>query len=852
METQEEPKTERAIFRHPNAAVFIITVVTMLLFSLIIRVTPFGDNTILYDDMERQYIRYYAYLSSVLHGRGNILYSSGKSLGGSMLGFFAYYLTSPLDLLYALVPVEYYPEALTFISILRLGLLSLSANIFLRKIGLTNTVPFAISFGLCLWSFAGIINPLWVDDVIVFPLFMAAALKLSEDPRSVKSYLIFVLAAMCQIFVNYYLAYMIFLFLALFMIVRLALKRVSLRGAGEVFLGMNNALLLLSPLLVPLLKELLASEKTAGSGSFIAGLFTDLSVTDPLIVLSKLFSFAVDGEQVMFGMPHLFCGTVMIPLAIMFFLKKDIPVKERLETLILMIILLMSFCLSPLNLIWHMGKAPNGYPFRYAFLFAALMVVSAARAWNSRPLTKSDINKAFIPAAVLNLLITARCFLSPGLPWYSPKKAFTDLAILFLEYVLIRILCGEGRQALTCVASGLLFLLCIGDLTSNQYDMVRYAHRPSEKASVYRERYREKKMLVDEIQSKDKGIYRIEDIYSDPYDSLNDSLEYGYMGVSHYSTGDQRSVRQFLKAIGFNYNGLSDMYTNENTETCDSILNIKYLLTPQGIHENKTVFPTFVEAGCEMPEEMTEDSPFEFQEEMAAAFSGGDPGTRDKTEGGLFKPVYIISDAELPSGDPLIRIRELRIRTEGDGNLYFYIRKLRNTAQDMTVSLDGQDISGYANASAIKVLDLGRHEEGAECALRLTVRGDPDKADFGEPVMVTEDTGLLGKLASAAMSRGLLARQLSYSGFLIEKASAGRILISLPFEEGFTAKNTLTGEKYKVRPAFGGLMQIEVPESGDVELSYHVPGLETGMILMLSGAVLLCAVIFCLMKRKRD
>ncbi|MBQ7557081.1 MAG: YfhO family protein [Lachnospiraceae bacterium] len=893
---------------HSHIAAFLIVFIAMTVFCALSRITPFGDNTFLYDDLRREYIRYYAYLSSVLRGEASIFYFSGKSLGGSVLGLLMIYASSPLNLLYALFPPEQYPEVLTFLMILRLSLLSFTSDLFLREIGLKYTLPFSVSCGMSLWAFSFLVNPLWVDAVIFFPVFMAAALRLSENPYSGKAFVCFSLATAFQLYLNYYLSYMMLLFLAALMIIRTGLKKISIRGLVSAFLSAVSGILLMMPLLFPVLKELLESEKNLGDTPVHETLSGGSAFTEPLLVLSKLFTFAIDSDQIMFGMPHLFCGTVMIPLFILFFVKKDIPRKDKLETMLLVLLIFAAFCLRPLDLIWHVGNTPNGFPYRYAFLFVSLMMISAARAWNSGLPSVRELTVSFIAAAILNIAVLLRFAAAPGMPWYSPFKGAAGLAVLAIEYILIRIRLRDpdrvsvgstGLSGAACdrdaspsagnmllsgtscdreiphfprnallsgAACGLLFLMCIAELSMNQRGIMTASRLPSEKASEYRTQYLTKKALTDRIKSQDDGFYRLEDTYSDTYDSLDDSMAFGYRGVSHYSTGDHISVRLFLRALGFNYNGLNNVYTAENTDTCDSVLNIRYLLTPEGIYENKNAFPSAVSTDADIPSDMITDSPFELQEKMAMLFSKDAAGkgseeaqgslNEGRTEGdadnsgaefrqgpepGLFMPVSVTSD-EIRDGGENALIRQLQFRTEAEGNLYLYIKGLQDKTQDMNISLNGEHVSGYANLSALKILDLGHHERDREGLLELTLYGDKEAADFGDPVMVTENLRALERLSKGSREDALNVRELSPTTLLIEDCPAGKVFLSVPYEEGFRASIGNTGEKCSVSPAFGALTQIDSKNAGDIILTYHVPGSVTGSLMAAAGLLLM---LFC-------
>lgn len=79
----------------------IISATTILLIFLIGKYAPLGQKTIAAMDANIQYLDFYSYYKDLLLGQNSVLYCFGKSLGGSNIAVFAYYLSSPFCLLLA-------------------------------------------------------------------------------------------------------------------------------------------------------------------------------------------------------------------------------------------------------------------------------------------------------------------------------------------------------------------------------------------------------------------------------------------------------------------------------------------------------------------------------------------------------------------------------------------------------------------------------------------------------------------------------------------------------------------------------------------------------------------------------
>ena len=98
---------------------FAFPVMVLLIIYGAIGVFPLGDRSILTLDMNAQYIFYFEQIRDVLVGKASLIYTFERSLGGEFLGYYAYYLASPLSWIVALFPERLIVEAVTFIMILK-------------------------------------------------------------------------------------------------------------------------------------------------------------------------------------------------------------------------------------------------------------------------------------------------------------------------------------------------------------------------------------------------------------------------------------------------------------------------------------------------------------------------------------------------------------------------------------------------------------------------------------------------------------------------------------------------------------------------------------------------------------
>ena len=89
------------IKKHRNELIItgIITIL-YLIYMIICRIHPFGDNSLFRSDVKGQYFEYWIYMKNTFMGKDSFIYSFTKSIGGNVFGIWSYYLLSPYNILF--------------------------------------------------------------------------------------------------------------------------------------------------------------------------------------------------------------------------------------------------------------------------------------------------------------------------------------------------------------------------------------------------------------------------------------------------------------------------------------------------------------------------------------------------------------------------------------------------------------------------------------------------------------------------------------------------------------------------------------------------------------------------------
>ncbi|MFR1983961.1 MAG: YfhO family protein [Christensenellaceae bacterium] len=140
------------------------------------------------------------------------LFFSFKNAGGmNFFGVFFFFLSSPFSFLVAFVDKADISSFANILVMLKMCAISLTASLFFSRKYPGHAVPNVLLSVLYAYSGYTMMyyqNIIWLDMVYVFPLLLLSLDMLKEGKR-----LFFVCALAACLFINYYISYMIVVFL---------------------------------------------------------------------------------------------------------------------------------------------------------------------------------------------------------------------------------------------------------------------------------------------------------------------------------------------------------------------------------------------------------------------------------------------------------------------------------------------------------------------------------------------------------------------------------------------------------------------------------------------------------------
>ena len=357
---------------------FFIPLSILIGIFIILKVYPFGENNYLPVDAYGQYIAFLQYFKEIFLGNESIFYSLSKSLGGGMYGLFAYYLMSPYNFITLLFSKGNIPFAFEIIMVLKTATCGVTFMYYLnrrKKAKLSNLI-FSTMYSLSAYVITYGFNIMWLDSVILLPLVIAGI----EDIIKHKRFLLYTISLILTLITNYYMGFMICVFSAIYFIYFLLMgkikpvKNVSNKIILFAFCSIC-AVLITGIILIPVFVEL-----QNGRAEFTLSKLDFEKNFELTNLISKFFtnSFNIDEIQNE-AMPPLFCGVFANLLVMLYFLNNKIKLKEKILSLIVLAIFIVSFYINGLNVLWTIGNQPAWYKYRYAFMFTFMYILMARK-----------------------------------------------------------------------------------------------------------------------------------------------------------------------------------------------------------------------------------------------------------------------------------------------------------------------------------------------------------------------------------------------------------------------------------------------------------------------------------------
>lgn len=547
---------------------FFIPVLIMSVNYYRLGIYPTSDRTILASDAFGQLVNFYSGFNNMLHGEQSFFYTWNGSLGLNFVSLMSYYTNSLFSFIVYFFDNLYMPDAMYIILLTKIGTMGVSFWIFANAtFRLPQWIKGSLSVCYALMSFtvAYSIMLMWLDALIYLPLVLLGIQRLMDKQKPTLLFSTYFLLFIS----NYYMGFMVGLFSFCYFFVRLLsewsqYKKTIIPYCITSLLAGGASMIIILPSIIDL--------RTNGEKlDTITTFFTkDLGPWDFIV---KSMSGVYDTSKFGSG-PFISIGLFPLLFFIFYFISKKISIKNKLLYGGLLVFLIVSVYIQPLNLLWQGLHSPNMFLFRYSFLYSTLVLILAG--FGLEKYEKKDLNVlGNIGLSIIGLFILTTIVANKKRYGYITQESLILSVILLVIYILLFILKEKGQKYIWLASSLIVVCIC-GELFFNTQQIMAGINREWGYTSRqrYTEAYKQINPLVKKAKSRNADFYRLENIDAV---SRTDSFNHNYSGVTMFSSIRNRHSSQYLDRLGYRSpnTNLIVQYLN-NTILMDDILGVKY------------------------------------------------------------------------------------------------------------------------------------------------------------------------------------------------------------------------------------------------------------------------------------
>lgn len=800
--------------------VLISTLILLISFS-VSKIYPFGDNTLIYNDLQLQYYDLCGYLRNVIGGKDDIFYSFNMGMGMGTIATIAYYLASPFNILFVFTNETNLISIITIVIVLKILACVPTSYIYLvkrYKISSKCATLLSVAYSMMEFNVQNNSNLMWLDALIILPIVALGIYQLINKNRTI----LYFLSLFYAVLFTYYTGYIICIFAVGFFILE------------EIIYAIDNG---------HVKNNLLADVLSFAIVSILACFATSLILIPNIIQtighestdlpnMLRMFKF-LEGYKDLFlnnekvvstgTAPAIFVGSLPLVLLGGIVLPRRIKLSKRILCIAVLLIGMLTFYIAPVNYAFSMFKSTNSYYFRHSFVYSFLLISLAGYYISNAEYRKWDYIKSglFISAFALVTKIVAA---DTGLLW----SAIIPITI----GVLLDINKTNVKEGVSVVILILLFAV-IGVEHITDWTMELKDHTFSRTYAVSYDEDISRK--IQAIKSMDEGLYRIDKMGTrfNDYEQSSCNIEsanFGYSSLSNYLSTRRDNIGDFMVKMGYTIEPKIELY--DCIQPIDNIMGVKYIISKNmpegyelldmdsngiGTYKNPYILPVAVEYNNDFV--LEEGNPFDNHRKLIDSI------------GLQSKDIYINANIESISTENATL--NYRFVANVNGPMYCYIM---NGADGTTISVEGNPIrtnSWYSN----QIVYIGDYNKGDAANISITGGDITDYEIFGCSIDVSAMKNAFAalrdnKCSIIDMSKGRL--EIDY-----EAASDASIMVTIPYESGWKVK--VNGRETVCNKVGNTFIGIDIEEgNNNIILEYHPRGFAIGIIISAVSIIAYC------------
>ncbi|MBE5943589.1 MAG: hypothetical protein E7258_01585 [Lachnospiraceae bacterium] len=835
---------------------FFIVAVLMLAVCISLKIVPFGNNALTLVDSMHQYVPFFSEYRYKLLNEGSLFYSWDVAMGSNFISLAAYYLNSPMNYIILLFNKENIVFGMCFLTVLKICLSSTTMvyylshkeggkprkDIYIVAIAVAYALSnYVISFNWCL---------MWMDCIMMLPLVVLGFERLMRD----KDPKLYVISLFYCLYCNYYIGFMVCVFMVLWFFVYNHKKIKDLFANGlrfALYSLVSGGLAMFS--LIPAYFGIMstkAGEMQLPKWEWYGDIF---------VLLKQQFFFTLPiTNQTFDGGVNLYCGMFAVFAMFLYIFTINRKPVEHIKKILLLVFLVISFNNVLPNYIWHGFHDQYGIPNRFSFLF---IFVILGIAYDELRNLKDTKPYKIIFAGGLSVIYVAYTKYHMG---ESVTNFIAVVSIILLTFYTVWCAFGASKMLNKYVFSIILTsVFCIEIVANAAYGFedngISNIDNKFSTTPQVTDAYKEVQAMAKE---DNVGFYRAELVDSTV---LNEVTWHNMPSVGTFCSTVLGEMVTTMGRLGF-YTGANEFLYMGSTPFTNSILNVRYLLDREGDYNNfdfdyvkevegvgiyENPYPLSI--GFAVNDEVLNWDRHAWramvgQENLAMCMVGQgnffdamslDLQT-DTDNGYLSANVSGYMSFKPETSGPTSIMASFYVETPGD----YYLNCRGNYVTEITFFLNGEEITRDRYQS--QIFHLGELEEGDYVSVEYYFRN------------VTADTQYSPSLTASIYREDVYQQvysKLSLNQLNVTEFDDGYVLgeidmpkdqimfTSIPYDEGWDVY--VDGKKVKYQIACGAFIAVPMePGHHTVEMKYTPRGLYLGiMITIISLIIFMLGII---------
>ncbi len=856
----------------------VCTAVIILINYALLGVFPFGESSMLTFDLNGQYVNFYSsFTNAVLNDDAGLFYSLEKGLGGSTIGLITYYCSSLFGFIFLLFPKDSITYAIDLIIALKIILCSATMCFFLlkrqnstEKSNKLFTVILSASYAFCGYNMALYQHIMWIDALIYLPVICYGIDVLIKK----NNLFIFIISLALLIFSNFYIAYMVCVFVSLYFLYELILsenniKDKLLKCAVFCFSALIAAGLT-AFLLLPGLSDILSNNSFI---DYSLSLQSNFKITE---FFHMLMPFSFTWENITINeltnfklLPNVFSGCFTLVLAMVYFCNSKVKIKRKVLSFVFLSIIFLMFYSRDLFFAMHAFEEPTFFYYRYSFLFTFLLCFFAGE------------NLAYeCEFKIKNIILTSICLLSfLAICFYVRHVWFTFTFFLIGAFLCVFMLCLFFLQTHVKLKkykfcfSLLILAVSLLEITANSYHVLNQFEKYSHNGiSEYVSEFNLAHELIqqNETEQNSENLYRSEKTFRR---TENDAMLLNYNGFSHYSSVMENTSKDALYSLGIND------YTS--SIFAQSVLALKYVYTrtdestlpyAQQAEQHNDYIPSFYKFVAETDNIKIYQNPYALPLSFYTNENVLNTNNIDSFQNYFISQNQIFNAFNKESKELFVPVEQQHINVTNDGviventmqnqNIIFsqsvnfeftahtqgYLYAYINTNENpVALTYNDATDANLQNLTGTNYIAIGECENGEKIDISLnSIDGQSEISEY--QFFIMDKQMLLDFSENANKNSPELIEHNNAFEITANSNNGAYIVVSIPYDDNFNIE--INEEKAQAHPIINSsFFAIELQDGeNNITIKYVPKNLYLGLVISCFSFLLL--VLICLMYHK--